>query len=333
MELVETPFVSDFTKKTLAQFGWETGDAIPAELGAVMLKMKETLPPTDNTDVLIAKDALSAAQVAEIQNMLAQAKEVAAKRAKKAAHDEATKNFKPEVAEALEKFNKMREMRAGIIDDRDVEPPKADTKPQEKQQEKPQEKPTLSDVVAETSPAAAPQVIAFCPRCGWDMRLKFEVKPTDKDKEDFLVALLGGVRFKKTYELFGGKMLVTFRSMLAEENKLLYRQLTLDQQQQKITTEAEWFVQMMDYRLACSLETIRDQNGKVVFDVPELAGTDFVAGSNKTHLADQLALLNSSVLAQEVTRRLVGMHLRQFQRLVEALEAVAAEPSFWTGIA
>jgi len=331
VELVETPFVSDFTKKTLAQFGWADGDAIPAELGAVMLKMKETLPPTDNTDVLIAKDALSEKQVSKIQDMLAQAKEVAAKRAKKAEHDEATKNFKPEVAEALDKFNKMREMRAGIIDDRDEEP--AAPKPDTKSQEKTEAPVNPADVSQPASAAAAPQIIAFCPRCGWDMRLKFEVKPTDKDKEDFLVALLGGVRFKKTYELFGGKMLVTFRSMLAEENKLLYRQLTLDQQQQKITTEAEWFVQMMDYRLACSLETIRDQTGKVVFDVPELPGTDFVAGSNKTHLADQLALLNSSVLAQEVTRRLVGMHLRQFQRLVEALEAVAAEPSFWTGIA
>jgi len=26
------------------------------------------------------------------------------------------------------------------------------------------------------------------------------------------------------------------------------------------------------------------------------------------------------------------MHLRQFQRLVEALEAMALEPNFWTGI-
>jgi hypothetical protein len=42
--------------------------------------------------------------------------------------------------------------------------------------------------------------------------------------------------------------------------------------------------------------------------------------------------VSANVLSQEVFKRLVGTHLREFQRLIEALEAMALEPSFWTGI-
>jgi hypothetical protein len=167
------------------------------------------------------------------------------------------------------------------------------------------------------------------------MRQKFEVQPTDRDKEDFLATLLGGTRFKKSYELFGGKIIVTFRGLLADENKLIYRQLVLDQQENKVATEAEWFVQMMDYRLACSLEDIKDKAGKVIAVVPELSEMPFTRNPEQpleTALVKQLEFVSTKILAQEVTRRLVATHLRQFQRLVEALEAMALEPSFWNGI-
>ena len=178
-------------------------------------------------------------------------------------------------------------------------------------------------------------ILPFCPRCGWDMRQKFEVQPTDRDKEDFLATLLGGARFKKSYELFGGKIVVTFRGLLADENKLIYRQLLADQKNNKVTTEAEWFVQMMDYRLSCSLEDIKDKVGKAIAVVPELNEQQFTQNPDmplETALVKQLDFVNTTILAQEVTRRLVATHLRQFQRLTEALEAMALEPSFWNGI-
>jgi hypothetical protein len=52
----------------------------------------------------------------------------------------------------------------------------------------------------------------------------------------------------------------------------------------------------------------------------------------QTVLAVMRQTVNTKPLAAEVTRRLVATHLRKFQRLVEALEAMALEPSFWDGI-
>lgn len=335
MEIVENMYVSDFTKKTLAQFGWKDGDAIPAELGALMLAMKEKIPASTRTDVLIDSEKMEPAQIEKITGMLKQANAVAKTRKDKKTLDKTTANMAPEVAAA---YKKLVTESPQIIDDRDDN--ENETEQQNSAATSPINPSPASETEQEETPAVAPTaetsvpdllpVATFCPRCGWDMRAKFDVVPTDRDKEDFLATLLGGARFRKKYELFGGRVIVTFRSVLAEENKLIYRQLVHDQQNGVVNTEAEWFVQLMDYRLACALDTITDKNGKVVADVPEL---DIAAGTKeRTSLVDQLDLINKNVLAQEATRRLVGMHLRQFQRLIEAIEAMAVEPSFWSGI-
>lgn len=321
MEIVEDMYASDFTKKTLEQFGWKDGDAIPVELGQLMLSMKETLPASTRIDVLIDKEKMTPEQVEKVTEMLKAAKAYAKAKKEKQELDTQTATMAPGVAEAYKQFV---EEAPQIIDDR----AETETAPQAAAEKPPQEPATEDNVNAQES--AALPITTFCPRCGWDMRIKFDVVPTDRDKEDFLATLLGGTRFRKKYELFGGRVVVTFRSVLAEENKLIYRQLVQDQQNGTVNTEAEWFVQLMDYRLACALDTITDKNGKVLSSVPEL---DMGASTkDKTGLVEQLDMINKNILAQEATRRLVGMNLRQFQRLIEAIEAMAVEPSFWNGI-
>lgn len=346
MELVANVYVSEFTKKTLEQFGWQEGHAIPADLGQIMIDMKEKLPPSSRTDVLIDKALMTEEQVKNVVELLQKARELGDRRKREAEIDAATQNMTPTVAEAYKKLNMPAEDSGPqIIDDRQA--PSVNTsadktekqvstdaaaQDQNKEQDKEKEKETAE--TGGVAAADATQTVVYCPRCGWDLRQKFEIVPSDADKEDFLATLLGNSRFKKQYDLFGGKIKVMFRSLLAEENKLIYRQLVLDQQNNKVATEAEWFTQMMDYRLACSLETIIDKSGKAVAVVPTLDEMKFTPDKEQplmTALPQQLELINHT-LAQEATRRIVGLHLRQFQRLVESLEAMALEPSFWNGI-
>lgn len=333
MELADNTSLSEFTKKTLEQFDWKAGDPIPADLGQLLISFKDGLPPSKNVDVLVDATQLTEEQMQQVKDMLAEAKVVAKEQRKRDAIQKtvATAAIDPS-AQAV--YEKIMMDKPEIIDDRAEaakEPPPAEPVPPPEEvkaevlEEKEEEAPPVPQVIQVGEP--------FCPRCGWDMKQKFEVIPTDKDKEDFLIATLGGQRFRKKYELFGGKVIVTFRSMLAEENKAIYRQLVLDQTAKKIATEAEWFVQMMDYRLACSLDEITSNTGKVVAALPEMQLVTPIAGEVENNpLVAQLKLINKDVLAQEVTRRLVGAHLRKFQRLIEALEAMALEPSFWQGI-
>jgi len=332
MELVENVYVSDFTKKTLEQFGWKQGDAIPADLGQLMIRMKEGLPTTTRDDVLVDRAVMTEEQVNQITTLLKEARELGRKKQKEAELEEQTKNMAPSVSEVYKQLS--ADDGPQIIDDREEAAAAEQSAAEEPKPAAPEPVEELVDDPPPQEITNPPIVIAYCPRCGWDMRQKFEVVPTTRDKEDFIATLLGATRFKKRYELFGGRLVVTFRSLLAEENKLIYRQLVLDQQKNKVATEAEWFVQMMDYRLACSLETIEDKKGKVIASIPLLE--EMPEENNRdeplaTPLPKQLKLVNTH-LAQEATRRLVGLHLRQFQRLVEALEAMALEPNFWTGI-
>lgn len=331
MELVENPYVSDFTKKTLEQFGWKQGDPIPDDLGDVLLQIKDKLPPSARVDVLIVKEAMTDDDVEKVQRVLKAAKELAAARKQAEETDKVTSNMSASVREAYEKM--VASEPPQIVDDREQVAPAAE-KPAN---ETPADVPIDATIESKMDVGAADPmlVLPFCPRCGWDMRQKFDTDVTDKDKEDFLATLLGGARFKRDYKLVGGKMIVRLRSMLADENFLVQRQLLLDQQAGEILSEAEWFLRMAEYRMACSLEAILDGDGKAIVANPELNDVPFTPPADKptqTVLYSMRQTVNTKALSHEVTRRLIAVHLRKFQRLVEALEAMALEPSFWDGI-
>ena len=337
MELVENVYVSDFTKKTLEQFGWSAGEPIPADLGQVMLQMKEALPASKRADVLIDAALLSEDQIKRIKDMLQTAREIGKRKEKERDLDAQTASMTPEVAEAYKKMLAEADNSPQIIDDREqaaaeptpqpATPPAGPIAVEQPITEEAEAGPTSSGLGVIPQP--------FCARCGWDTRQKFEAIPTEADKEQFLMTVLGESRFTKSYEIFGGKYVVTFRTLLADESKLIYRQLLLDQQEKRVNSEAEWFGQLFDYRLACSLETITERGGKVVASLPTLSEMPLLVDPQnplRTNVPKQLELLNKAA-AQEATRRLIATHLRYFQRLVEALEAMALEPSFWNGIA
>jgi hypothetical protein len=333
MELADNTSLSEFTKKTLEQFDWKQNDPIPADLGQLLISFREVIPPSKNHEVLVDATLLNEQQLQQIKDMLAQAKVVKKERdAAEAKAAQQNKLFENMPATLAESFKKVLDDNPQIIDDRagpeaapapsPTEAPKTDV---------PEKVASMPELPPE--PAKPVNGPPNCPRCGWDMQQKFEIVPTDNDKEEFLIALLGGHRFRKSYELFGGKLRVKFRSMLAEENKAVYRQLVLDQQAKKIATEAEWFVQMMDYRLACSLEELTGPDGKLVKTFGEVPLVSPLPDKDSDNpLVQQLHLVNSGAPGQEVTRRLIGAHLRRFQRLLETLEAQALEPSFWQGI-
>lgn len=338
MELVENPYLSDFTKKTLSQFDWKDGDPIPVVLGERLLQIKEAIPASTRTDVLIDIEKMPPEAVAEVNGLLTAARGVADKQAKLSELQKDTAQMNPQVRDAVERI-----LGPQILDDREEavaqEPAKAPepaaVKTATPEPAKPEDTPLTEDEPAE-QPTEPMVILPFCPRCGWDMRQKFEVEITDRDKEDFVACLLGNTRFKKRYELLGGRLVLTLRALLSEENKLIYQQLVVDQRVERVRTEGEWYARLIDYRLACSVESLADGNGKPIAIVPELHEMppfkDKKQYDDDTALVGMLDFINNKVLAQEVTKRLVSTHQRQFQRLLEALEAMALDPSFWNGI-
>ena len=344
MDVVEKPYVSEFTKATLEQFGWHVNDPIPSDLGELLLQIRDRLPPSKRVDVLIDAALMTEEDIEKVKKSLKDAKVLAKKKEQADKLNEATADMAPAVADAYKKM-----METQIVDDREevaaaeaaaeqapaptTAPPVVEIETTEKEEQPPpQEETPPPDDLGGIGPMA---ILPFCPRCGWNMQQKFDVDVSEQDKEDFLATLLGGNRFTRDYEIAGGKMVVRLRSLLADENFLIQRQLLLDQNAGEILSEAEWFLRLAEYRMACSLEAVLDSAGKPVVLNPVLADVKFTPppeNPNQTALPAARQFVNTKALAHEVTRRLIAAHLRRFQRLVEALEAMALEPSFWNGI-
>lgn len=64
----------------------------------------------------------------------------------------------------------------------------------------------------------------ICPNCNWPDNID-PVEMSDEDQIQFLRSVLGNKRFTKTYELFGGRFMVTFRSRTVEEQDKIQEQM------------------------------------------------------------------------------------------------------------
>lgn len=343
-----SPFISDFTKRTLIQFGWKDGDPIPDALGELLLAAKERTGASQRQDVMIDIEKMTPGDVERVKQLLAEEKALDVDRKKKAKLEEETKNMDPSVAEFYAKLKEQQEASQNALNAIPSAPlpPEDNNAPQIIDDREETEKAQSHDEIDNTAKppmqlpvdedgALPPIVLPFCPRCGWDMRMKFDIEVTDQDKEAFVAILLGNTRFKKTYAFLNDKYNVTFRSLLAEENTMIHRQLVLDNEDKQFATESEWFLRMFEYRLALALDSVYTGDGKPMAVLPEMSEVKHTPPDNKpfeTPLVYMREYVNNKVLAHEVTRRLVAQKLRDFQRLVEALEAMALEPSFWEGI-
>lgn len=204
--------------------------------------------------------------------------------------------------------------------------------PRAKEQPSPEVPP--ADQVAD---AGGVNPVSYCPRCMWDVRQPWELQPEDTDKEQFVAAILGGTRFTKLISVMGGRLQITYRSLTSQETDLVFKQLGIDLRQEKLFDDAQYFMQLQVYRLAMSVERIENGNNDVLAEIPPVFEIEYDPPGpdepEETQLTKLVKWFNNEAAPQESMRRIVAQHHRQFQRLVEALEAMTSEPDFWKGIA
>jgi hypothetical protein len=331
-------YVSEFTKKTLGQFGWVVGDPVPTNLSALLDEIKGRTPATKKLGLYVDVELMAESDIAAIAKTLADAKVALAKAQKQQDMDKKTAGLDPQTAALYAKLVQQETENAPqIIDDRETAPTVKPDAPVEEPAPAPTPIEKLAAEVESDLPlidVEQPVKVAFCPRCNWDLRQEFNVDVTEADKEAFVAITLGGERFKKTYTILNGKYAVRFRSLQAEENTAIHHQLLLDQRKEEFLSDTEWFLRMFEYRLACSVEVVA-VNDKPVGLVPELDDVPAAELPSKHDDKEKPALIRLrnyvvvELLKSEVTRRLVGSQFRQFQRLCETLEAMALEPNFW----
>ncbi len=335
--------MTDYTRRQLETLGWKEGDPVPdsrlaqriAQVQAAIKTELEQMPNVDpNREPVRPSRTIELSQLppekqAELRQALqeytAEAKREAAAAAAQAATDVYVNPQAPPSVQAAQRVAAQTAMASSADIVFEPSQPKVTALP-------PIPAPAAAPAApaAETAPTAgAVTAPTHCPRCDWDLQAKFDLVPSDTDRTAFVVALMSMTRFEKTYPLFGGKMTVTYRSLLARETNLLFKTLGQEVRDGQINGDGEYMMQLMDYRLAMSVASLRGED-TILQDVPAIF--DIPCDNESQRLPKMLEWFNEEVVINEPLRRIVGKQHREFQRLVEALEAQTSAPDFWKGI-
>lgn len=335
-------YVSDDTRRQLKLVGWEDGDEIPTGLPAVLAQVQEKYSATKEEVAAVgSKVRLQKSQTVDIANLppeareeirrfMEQAKVISVERQQQAAERAKIEalippNAAPSVREAIEKHA----TKSLVVDDSAdfLEEAAPATPP-------PVEQPVPEPTVKQEPEAETPPRDPVCPQCGYDCRVPFDIKVDPQDVMSHVAAQLDpspGARFRKAVTLLGGKLTVVYRSLLTKEAEAARLQTRKDVMDGKIIGEAEYYMNLFEYRLAMSVEKLLDQDGTPLAEVPPLAEIENDNPDVST-LVQLVDFMNTSVYANDSLKRNVGRHHRRFERLVEALEAQEADPDFCRGI-
>jgi hypothetical protein len=357
--------LTDYTRQQLSKLGWQEGDPIPGDFATRVKEVqqafeeeranaKHDIPagwqPVQPKTVQI--DELPPEQQAELRQYLSDYKKQAAADtavAQQQAAAEASINpaSPPSVQEAHRValaasqaqrpgFAFVNDMPAapegkavgGVTGVSPVFQKMADAK-------QPPATPPSEPVKEEPATAGLQSPVTHCPRCKWDTRMAFYIEPTDDDKIVFRAAILGGGRFKKEISTLDGGLKIRFRGLSSGEIRILREQLRYDAEAGKILGDGEFWAEMMEYRLIMAVEQII--RGQDIFDVDPVEKIEYdppkPGEPRETVLVKLREWFYENIIPTEAMAHIVREHHQQFNRLLEYLETMSQEPSFFKGIA
>jgi hypothetical protein len=313
--------------ETLAKFGWKPGDPVPANFAktyalamAAAEQEANTFDPNYFKDVKgIVGQPSNPIDVNDLppakQQELAEALKLA--KYQKEVLDKSTtsrvENFAPGVREAIQEAQKP----ITVEDDLDQI---SDSNHESK-----------SDQIDQ---AGATNLLKNCPHCGWDLSRDKDIVPSQEDKIGWLICMEGNKRFTKQYSLLGGTVSVIFRVLTSKESDLAWRQTAIDAKRSPMAGQDEYWRNLMTYRMVMAIEKVTSRSGGPVenppiheWDIP----SDCVQ-SGDTRLPTYLTAITDDLLSLDSMRRVIGNAFHEFGLLVEKLEVLSSDDSFWQGI-
>lgn len=177
-----------------------------------------------------------------------------------------------------------------------------------------------------------------CPHCGWDLKKDDPTEPTENDKLDFVQAVLGQQRFKKTYALLGGKLRVTFRSLKTQESNMAFRQVVVDAQtdlkNRLINDTPFYWRNLTTYRTILALESV-DSDLTGTIEIPPIDEIEVEKDSYAfpdTKLMAVHDMIVEQAMPTEHLQQIVGHCFNEFQALCDKLTVMAEDPGFYKAI-
>lgn len=181
-------------------------------------------------------------------------------------------------------------------------------------------------------------VPAACPHCGFDLKKDDPTEVTSDDKLAFVQAVLGQGRFRKTYDLLGGRLKVTFRSLLVSESNMAFRQVLVDAQadlkNRMVSDTPFYWRNLTTYRTILALESV-DSDSTGVVEIPAIGDIEVDADAfafPDTKLVAVHDRIVEMAMPTEHLQSIVGHCYNEFQALCDKLTVMAEDPNFYKAI-
>jgi hypothetical protein len=197
-------------------------------------------------------------------------------------------------------------------------------------------KPKTADKPDIPSPGMATMapVKHVCSHCGWE---EGNAAPdvADQDKTNFLAMIVGGSRFVKEYELFGGQMSVFLRNLTTAEMNLAITQAAYDDRDGEIPASYEFFRRVTNYQTVMALCAIRRGQNRVELPTIDQVTAETVGenGKPQTKLKAYYPHIVGTYLEQDAVFRVVCKLYGDFKALQTRMEANMLNVDFYAGIA
>lgn len=184
---------------------------------------------------------------------------------------------------------------------------------------------------------------AVCRHCGHDLTDTNVPEPSYQEKMVFLHAMLGEKTFVKEYELFGGNIAATFRTLTTREIDVVYKQAWRDRERGVVVTDIDYWERINRYRLFLQLLCLKSTaTGGFIHDMPDGLSKETNPGCEATWNLGEMTVdpnetplpmieewIIENVLKTEAIYRVVNTTCNEFNRLVARLEAMADNSDFW----
>ena len=226
------------------------------------------------------------------------------------------------------------------IPELDVEGASSPPPPPPALEEMPEILPEEEESEEEALSAGGESPLQNCPHCGWDMGLPVIAEPTYDEKMGFLHSVLGQKTFTHQYELFGGRVIVRFRTLTTKEMDVIYNQVFQQRETGEISTIQDYWEKVNRYRLYLQLTYLSAVDGSFTHTLPDGYSSetnphaesyyDFEpANPDDSYLAEIEKHVLEEVLRTETIQRSINTMCARFNRLVGKLEAMIDNSDFW----
>ena len=317
----------------LEAVGWTEGDPIP-DLSSLIaaIKADNEAPPVIDLGTAVKKPVEQdindlppeqrAKLLSDVQEMIARGKALAEQQQNSLAEPSADG-----VNEAILQASTGQERFRVTLNKPEVkkasETP-ADTATPATEAEQPTESPTGLDAGPER-----------CTNCGFDHKSDTPADVTEEDKRGFLAMLHGG-RFIKEYEIYGGTVKITFRTLTQKELDMTLVQTGCDMRNGLVTipTDAEYMRRVQNYEQVLAIHRI--VVGNKVETMPELK--DVLVDTPKpddpinTPLSAYYTYVMDNYVESSTMLRLITVLHMRFKALVQRLELNMHNVDFFSGI-